>query len=346
MPRNKQLPKFEIPAGAIETELAQVAGISFSPVPRGDSAHHEMGAKLFVQPAQAEPFEVPIGNTASIGRTRENTVCLSSSPLVSRQHAVIRCHNGYQYQIIDLGSRNGTFVNDQRVIVPVTLADGARIRIADNTMTFSEEIQDTTQEHLQLTVAGSASSHTLESRSVALLVCDIRGFSSMSERTPPGDVAQILGQWFRETSNIVSHAGGTIDKFIGDAMLAYWGHDGEGPADCAAALDSGRKMLALAAVRAWPSGEPFRIAVALHYGQVTCSNVGISADRDATIIGDAVNTVFRLEATSKELGQSMLVSSDFAENVPDLAGQLQDFGERSLKGKANTVRVFGLSAKS
>lgn len=303
-----------------------------------------MGAKLFVQPAQSEPFEVPIGNTASIGRTRENSVCLNSSPLVSRQHAVIRCHNGYQYQIIDLGSRNGTFVNDQRVIVPVTLTDGARIRIADNTLTFNEEISDSTQEHLQMTVAGSAAHHIIETRAVALLVCDIRGFSSMSERTPPGDVAQILGAWFRETGNIVSQAGGTIDKFIGDAMLAYWGLTHEGPQDCAAALESARKMLALASTRAWPSSEPFRIALALHYGEVTCSNVGVAADRDATIIGDAVNTVFRLEGVSKELNQALVLSSDFAENLPDLAGELHDFGERTLKGKANAVRVYGLSS--
>ncbi len=192
-----------------------------------------MGAKLTVQPEKAEPFEVPIGNTATIGRTRENTVCLNLSPLVSRQHAVIRCHNGYQYQIIDLGSRNGTFVNEQRVVVPVTLTDGAKIRIADNTITFTEEVTDTTQEHLQMTVAGTSFSHVIESRPVALLVCDIRGFSTMSERNPPGDVAQIFGAWFRETGNIVSKSGGTIDKFIGDAMLAYWGAAHEGPQDCA-----------------------------------------------------------------------------------------------------------------
>ena len=83
-----------------------------------------MGAKLKIQPAQAPLFEVAIGNTASIGRTKENSVCLSFSPLVSRQHALIRCHNGWQYQLIDLGSGNGTFVNDQRVVMPVVLTEG------------------------------------------------------------------------------------------------------------------------------------------------------------------------------------------------------------------------------
>ena len=97
-----------------------------------------MGAKLIIQPTAAESFEVKVGNTVTIGRTRENSVCLNFSPLVSRQHAIIRCHNGYQYQLIDLGSRNGTYVDDQRVIMPVALASGARIRIADNTLTFTE----------------------------------------------------------------------------------------------------------------------------------------------------------------------------------------------------------------
>lgn len=301
-----------------------------------------MGAKLFVQPAQGEPFDVSIGNTATIGRTRENTVCLNSSPLVSRQHAVLRCHNGYQYQIIDLGSRNGTFVNDQRVVVPMTLNNGSRIRIADNVITFTEEAPDTTSEHLQLTVAGSGVHHAIVTRPVALLVCDIRGFSSMSEKTPPNDVAQVLGAWFRETGNLVTESNGIIDKFIGDAMLAYWGNAHDAPLDCSAAFDAGRKMLAKAAVRTWPGGDPFRIAVALHYGSVTCSNVGVAADRDATIIGDAVNTVFRLEALSKQLGRSLVFSQDFSEHL-SLSGDFEDHGDQTLKGKQQTVRVFSLA---
>ena len=81
-------------------------------------------ATLRVVPAHSPPFEVPILYTATIGRTPENTVCLNFSPTVSRQHAIIRCHNGYEYQIMDLGSRNGTYVDDKRVVMPVTLQSG------------------------------------------------------------------------------------------------------------------------------------------------------------------------------------------------------------------------------
>jgi adenylate cyclase len=191
--------------------------------------------------------------------------------------------------------------------MPVTLENGARIRIADNAITFTEEEPETTDEHLE-TVAATIDHAHFAARAVALLVCDIRAFSMMSEKTRSGDLAHILGAWFRETGNVVARSGGTIDKFMGDAMLAYWSVGQNGPEDCGAAFAAGCKMLELASERTWPNGERFRIAVALHYGRVTCSNVGVAAERDATIVGDAVNTVFRLEAVSKELNQPLVLS--------------------------------------
>ncbi|HEX5176570.1 MAG TPA: adenylate/guanylate cyclase domain-containing protein [Chthoniobacteraceae bacterium] len=301
-----------------------------------------MGAKLHVQPARAEPFELAIGNTVTIGRTRENTVCLGFSRLVSRQHAIIRCHNGYQYQIIDLGSRNGTFVDDQRVVTPILLADGARIRVADNLITFHETIEDLSGEQQLATLAGAgAADDSLQSRPVALLVCDIRGFSAMAEKTANGDLAQLLGIWFREAANLVSASGGIIDKFLGDSLLAYWANDASGNADCEAAVSAARRMVSLANERTWTNGDPFHVTVAVHYGRVTCSNVGLAADRDATIIGDAVNTVFRLEAVSKEIGEPIVLSEDVAAHLGGGLA-LRDFGERTLKGKSHSVRVFGI----
>ena len=157
-------------------------------------------------------------------------------------------------------------------------------------------------------------------------------------------MAQILGAWFRETGNMVAQSGGTIDKFIGDAMLAYWGCRRRCGRRIAAPPSPAAKLLmSLADARKWPNGAPFRIAIALHYGKVTCSNVGVAAERDATIIGDAVNTVFRLEGVSKELDQRVVLSGDFAEHLPEDCAKFTDFGERELKGKKQTVRVFGLA---
>ena len=300
-----------------------------------------MAAKLQIQPATAPPFEVGVGNTATIGRTRENTVCLSFSPLVSRQHALIRCHNGWQYQLIDLGSRNGTYVNDERVVMPVTLMDGARIRIADNEMTFVEHAEEVEHHSNAMTVVGSVDHSVMEARPVALLVCDIRGFSTMSEKISGAELAQVLGAWFRETGNLVAQSTGTIDKFIGDAMLAYWGVSQRGVMDCGTAFAATKRILALADARTWPNGEAFQVAISLHYGRATCSNVGVAAERDATIIGDAVNTVFRLEALSKELKSRVILSGDFVEQMPDTK-RFKDLGEHVLKGKSQKIQAFGV----
>jgi len=100
-----------------------------------------MSAKLRITPASGDPFELTIGESAMIGRSEENTVCLKASPLASRQHAMICCHDGDHYQLIDLGSRNGTFLNDRRVTAPVMLKNGAIIRIADHVIVFEQTPQ-------------------------------------------------------------------------------------------------------------------------------------------------------------------------------------------------------------
>ena len=300
-----------------------------------------MGAKLHIQPENGEPFEVPIRGTATIGRTRENTVWLRNNTQVSRQHAVIRCYGSDQFQLIDLGSVNGVHVDDVRMVVPVMLKDGTRIRIADDVLTFHLEVSQEVDLQDYPTVVGSMVMARAEDTPVALLVCDIREFSAISEKLPSADLAQVLGVWLRDAAKIVERVGGTLDKFIGDALLSYWGNTTNAKLNCGAAYSAAKQMRELARERKWPDGTPFNIAIAVHYGPVSCSNVGLSAERDTTIIGDAVNTTFRLVGAAKDLDEAMLLSSDFIGHVPGVAS-FRDLGERALKGKHQLVRIFGL----
>ncbi|MBV9127761.1 MAG: adenylate/guanylate cyclase domain-containing protein, partial [Verrucomicrobia bacterium] len=202
-------------------------------------------------------------------------------------------------------------------------------------------------EFADVTVAGSmASVGAQKVQSAAILVCDIRGFSSSSEILPADQLAMLLGQWFREAGNLVQKSGGIIDKFIGDAILAYWQENPGPPRECVSGFETARKMLGLAARMAWPAPvvKPFKVGIALHYGRVTFGNIGLVAQRDATIIGDAVNTAFRLEGIMKELGQDLLLSDKIAEALADhpSAASFNDLGEKTLKGKREAVRVFGM----
>ncbi len=303
-----------------------------------------MRATLKVQPVDRESFEIDIANTATIGRSRENTVALDFSPHVSRQHAIIRCHNAFEYQIMDLGSRNGTYVDGRRVITPVTLRDGSVIRITNNELLF-QQIEDAAPARgPDQTIAGTE--HGMESAAdVAIMVCDIRAFSTMSEVIPEETLARSLGDWFRTAGNLVQGSGGTIDKFIGDALLAYWTNSTVEPgAEARTALRVGQALLREASHRQWPGPEnpAFRIAVALHHGTVTCGNIGLVAQRDATIIGDAVNTAFRIESTMKLLDQRLVMSGDFLTALGPMEKTAHDLGEHRLKGKNQPVRLHGL----
>ncbi len=307
-----------------------------------------MSARIHVTPPVGEPYEVIIGNTATIGRTLENTVALHSDPRVSRQHSLIRCFNGVQYQLMDLGSRNGTHVNGHRVITPVTLEQNAVIRISNHELRFEafEEGDSDGDGLVDVTIGTTGAGTDSSTQDVAILVCDIRGFTSVAENSPPETLARGLGGWFAEAGNIVNLSGGTIDKFIGDAILAYWPKPTQGTVEgveCAAALAVGQKFLAATEKRFWTETTiPFRVGVALHFGQVTCGNIGLVAQRDATIIGDAVNTAFRLESVMKEVNLDIVLSQDFAYQLRPRPA-LTDLGDRHLKGKQQLVRVYGLT---
>jgi adenylate cyclase len=313
-----------------------------------------MRAKLKVLPSDGEPFAIEIANTATIGRSRDNTVSLHFSPHVSRQHAIIRCHNAYEYQIMDLGSRNGTFVDGRRVITPVTLRHGSVIRISGNELHFEQMDDARADSGYDVTLAGTDTGIE-ESSEVAIMVCDIRGFSTMAEQLPEEMLARTLGEWFRNAGNLVQQNGGTIDKFIGDAILAYWNAADPDRGEAASALGVGRKLLTLAESMRWPlppatmtgssapgGSHPFRIAIALHHGTVTCGNIGLVAQRDATIIGDAVNTAFRMESVTKQLNQPLVLSGDFLDALGGSAASYADLGEHELKGKKELVRLYGL----
>jgi adenylate cyclase len=164
----------------------------------------------------------------------------------------------------------------------------------------------------------------------------------MAEKLTERELAQIIGNWFRDIGNAVQSAGGIIDKYIGDALLAYWpARDQEGT-ECAVCLDVALTILQLAANRVWPGTDTsFRVGIALHFGRVTSSNIGQVAMRDATIIGDTVNTAFRLEGVMKELNQNLVLSQDYVTVLP-VGYDFVHFGEFQLKGKSQVVRVYGL----
>jgi adenylate cyclase len=153
-------------------------------------------------------------------------------------------------------------------------------------------------------------------RIVAILFVDIRGFTGLAERRLPYDVVFILNRYFATAGRAVETAGGRIDKFIGDGMMALFGVDGSAEHGCRNALVAARllsdSLREFNAALAADIGEPLRIGIGLHVGSVIIGEIGYRASRQMTAIGDAVNIASRLEVMAKAADVELVLSEDTA----------------------------------
>jgi len=154
---------------------------------------------------------------------------------------------------------------------------------------------------------------------IAILFADIRSFTSISEGKLPYDVVFLLNRYFRATGHAIEAAGGTVDKFIGDGVMAIFGLNREPRAACRQALDAARRMAAaLDDLNDTLSGDldvPLRIGIGLHAGPAIVGEMGYERTAHITAIGDTVNTASRLEALTKKFGVELVVSQDLLDRA-------------------------------
>jgi adenylate cyclase len=151
-------------------------------------------------------------------------------------------------------------------------------------------------------------------REVAILFVDIRGFTSLAEGRLPYDVVFVLNRYFSAMGRAVEAAGGRVDKFIGDGVMALFGIAGGPEAACREALAAARMMSErLEELNRSLSGEldqPLRVGIGIHVGPTIVGEMGYGSVTAITAIGDAVNTASRLETLTKEYGCELVVSEE------------------------------------
>ena len=179
-------------------------------------------------------------------------------------------------------------------------------------------------------------------RYVAILFADIRGFTSISEGRLPYDVVFLLNRYFRATGQAVQAAGGRLDKFIGDGVMAIFGLDREPDVACRQALDAARRMaLALDDLTEAMSGDldqPLRIGIGLHSGPAIVGEMGYDRAASLTAIGDTVNTASRLESLTKDFKVELVVSQELVDRAGiDLSAA--PLHEVDIRGRQGTLAV-------
>lgn len=179
---------------------------------------------------------------------------------------------------------------------------------------------------------------------VTVLFSDIRSFTTMSETTPPEKIVEMLNVHFTVMADIILKHNGTIDKYIGDAIMAFWGAPVRTGDHADEAVRAGQEMLeGLAEVNRILKERGFEhevhIGVGINTGVVTIGNIGSDKKKNYTVVGDAVNLASRLESLTKEKGAPLLFSEYTYNKLSNKAG-CELIGNVTVKGREQSVDIY------
>jgi adenylate cyclase len=193
----------------------------------------------------------------------------------------------------------------------------------------------------ELILAGATRRGSGTTVHAAIMICDLRDFTRISDNWPRDDVIDLLNDYFDAMSEPIVRHGGEILKFIGDGLLAIFPLSA--PGACAnllrAVSEARQAMAALNEGNSVTGRAPLNYGIGVHVGDVMYGNIGSRARLDFTVIGPAVNMASRLETLTKQLGRTVILSRAFADAV---AGEfeLERIGEHPVRGFSEPVELF------
>jgi adenylate cyclase len=184
-----------------------------------------------------------------------------------------------------------------------------------------------------------------EKKTLTVLFSDVRGFTSFSEKFPPETVIATLNEHLNMMVSVIFKYQGTLDKFVGDCVMAFWGAPLVQPNHAELAARASLEMIeGLEKLNEkWQSeGRPtLHIGVGINTGEMLFGNIGSEQRMDFTVIGDSVNLGSRLESSTKELHASIVISEATYREIHDLA-EVRPLGEIHVKGKEKGIVVYEL----
>jgi adenylate cyclase len=181
-----------------------------------------------------------------------------------------------------------------------------------------------------------------ESRDLTILFSDVRGFTTISEGLDPKELSNLMNAFLTPLTEVIYHNHGTIDKYMGDCIMAFWGapmkDENHAKHAVQAAFEMGRKLESLQSEfksRGWPE---IKIGIGLNTGLVSVGNMGSSIRLAYTVMGDAVNLASRLEGITKEYGAQIVIGEETKNKLPDLI--CRELDSVKVKGKNLPITIY------
>jgi len=225
------------------------------------------------------------------------------------------------------------------VVVLLFVAEGRekrRYRATFSRYVSKQVVEELLQSDRRVSLGG-------EKRTITVLFCDIRGFTTFSEGREPEEVVGILNEFLGEMVDEVFTYGGTLDKFLGDGMMVFFGAPNVRKDHAEQAVRCGMKMLKrleqLNVILTDRGLQSLRIGIGIHTGSAIVGNIGSKERMEYTAIGDTVNTASRIQSLNKDLETNILVTEATVKSC-DSSIHFKQRGLHSIRGKVRGVEVF------
>lgn len=180
-------------------------------------------------------------------------------------------------------------------------------------------------------------------REIAVLFCDLRNFTTLTETRLPFDIVFLLNRYFGVIGRAVEESGGRMDKFIGDGAMALFGISGSTEDACRQALQAAARILAgideLNRQLAKELSIPLRIAIGIHTGPAVVGTLGYGAARNLTAVGDTVNVASRLETVAKDFDATLVISAPVA-SLSGLDTSASNARDIAIRGRSEMLQVY------
>lgn len=260
---------------------------------------------------------------------------------VSRLHALVQRREGGAISLVDLGSRNGSFVNERRVSLPVVLKDNDELLFGDQQFVFRHPegagISDESLESTRNAPTTSLRTNTL----TTIVVVDIRDYTPLARSVHEALLSQAIGTWFLRVGQIAQRQGSWAQKYIGDAVMSVWVHQNE----AALGGDLQRALWAVGAIDAVTAGMhlDLKLPAPLRIGAGVNTGPAIIGGADYAALGDTVNAAFRLEAATKQLGLGVAIGQPTYSALPPALQSLFERRKVALKGYEGESTAWAIS---
>ncbi len=245
-------------------------------------------------------LELPDGSrfelkgSTTVGRAPGNSLVIDDG-LVSRRHALIQAQGEGEFWLVDLGSANGSYVNDRRIFQPAELRAGDAVQFSRVRMTFGTE--KVRANHPSAAGLMASTLMSIKTSKCWMMMADIVGSTRLAQQVSAEELPRITGTWFKNCREIIDATRGHMMKYLGDGFFCYWPADSKGPARVSDAL----ARLKVMQDKMSPS---FRVVV--HHGEAALGSVPTMAELN--LHGAEVNFTFRIEKLAGALKQSVMLS--------------------------------------